>query len=36
MMGTHGKTGLGHLLSGSAAEHVVNQSLLPVMTFPIQ
>ena len=36
MMGTHGKTGLGHLLSGSAAENVVNQSLLPVMTFPIE
>lgn len=35
LIGTHGKTGLGHLFSGSTAEHIVNQSKIPVMTFKL-
>jgi nucleotide-binding universal stress UspA family protein len=32
VMGTHGRTGLRHLLLGSVAEHVVRHSSIPVMT----
>lgn len=32
-MGTHGKSGLKHLLFGSVAEGVVNESEVPVITF---
>ncbi len=32
VMGTHGRTGLGHLLMGSAAESVVRTAQCPVMT----
>ena len=35
VMGTHGKTGLGHLLGGSRAEDVANRSVIPVLTFKI-
>jgi nucleotide-binding universal stress UspA family protein len=31
-MGTHGRTGLAHLLLGSVAEKVVRRSSRPVMT----
>lgn len=34
-MGTHGRKGLMHLLSGSIAEDVVNHSKRPVLTFKI-
>lgn len=34
-MGTHGRKGLMHLLSGSIAEDVVNHSKRPVLTFRI-
>ncbi|MBI4639668.1 MAG: universal stress protein [Candidatus Tectomicrobia bacterium] len=30
VMGTHGRTGLSHLLLGSVAEHVVRESSVPV------
>lgn len=33
IMGTHGRTGLAHLLSGSIAEDVVNHVKLPVLTY---
>ncbi len=33
IMGTHGRTGLAHLLSGSIAEDVVNHVKLPVITY---
>lgn len=33
MMGTHGRTALGHLLLGSVAERVIRLSKCPVMTF---
>jgi nucleotide-binding universal stress UspA family protein len=32
VMGTHGRTGLGHLLMGSVAEHVVRSASCPVLT----
>ena len=32
VMATHGRTGLGHLLIGSVTEHVVRESICPVVT----
>ena len=32
VMGTHGRTGLGRLLMGSAAEQVMRNALCPVLT----
>jgi nucleotide-binding universal stress UspA family protein len=32
VMGTHGRTGLAHLLIGSVAEKVVRKSAIPVLT----
>jgi nucleotide-binding universal stress UspA family protein len=32
VMGTHGRTGLAHLLFGSVAEHVVRHASVPVFT----
>lgn len=32
VMGTHGRSGLGHLLLGSVAEHVVRTAPVPVLT----
>src|SRR5881394_1068039 len=32
VMGTHGRTGLAHLLMGSVAEHVVRKACCPVLT----
>jgi nucleotide-binding universal stress UspA family protein len=34
VMGTHGRSGLGHLLIGSVAERVVRTAELPVLTVP--
>lgn len=34
VLGTHGRTGLGHLLLGSVAERVVRNSPVPVITVP--
>lgn len=31
ILGTHGRTGLKHLLMGSIAEHVIRHSVIPVM-----
>jgi glycine betaine transporter len=32
VMATHGRTGLSHLVLGSVAEHVVRESICPVLT----
>ncbi|HEY5647978.1 MAG TPA: universal stress protein [Nitrospiria bacterium] len=32
ILGTHGRTGLGHMLLGSVAERVVRRALCPVLT----
>jgi nucleotide-binding universal stress UspA family protein len=32
IMGTHGRSGLAHLLLGSVAEYVVRNSKVPVLT----
>ncbi|MFK8067533.1 MAG: universal stress protein [Gammaproteobacteria bacterium] len=34
VMGTHGRTGLSHMLMGSVAERVVRSSTIPVMSVP--
>ena len=34
VMGTHGRTGLMHLLVGSVAEYIVQHSKVPVMVVP--
>jgi len=31
-MGTHGRSGLKHMLLGSVAEHVVRNSKVPMLT----
>jgi nucleotide-binding universal stress UspA family protein len=36
IMGTHGRTGLDHVLFGSTAEKVVRKSAVPVMTVRMQ
>lgn len=36
VMGTHGRSGLAHLLIGSVAEHVVRHSQVPVLTVPLK
>ncbi|HEY8426782.1 MAG TPA: universal stress protein [Sandaracinaceae bacterium] len=36
VMGTHGRTGLKHLLLGSVAERVVRSSSVPVITVPLR
>lgn len=34
VMGTHGRTGIKHLLMGSVAEYIVRHSKIPVMIIP--
>lgn len=35
IMGTHGRTGIDHLVMGSVAEYVVRHSKIPVMVVPL-
>ena len=35
VLGTHRRTGIGHLLAGSLSENMVNHSKTPVITFPL-
>jgi nucleotide-binding universal stress UspA family protein len=35
IMGTHGRTGLGHLFVGSVAERVIRHSEIPVIVVPL-
>jgi nucleotide-binding universal stress UspA family protein len=34
VISTHGRTGIGHILIGSIAEHVVRQAHCPVLVIP--
>jgi nucleotide-binding universal stress UspA family protein len=34
VVGTHSKSGIAHLISGSTAEHIVRHSKIPVMVVP--
>lgn len=36
VMGTHGRTGLEHLLVGSVAEHVMRNTEMPVFVVPLK
>lgn len=36
VMGTHGRTGLSHLLLGSVAEYVIKHAQVPVMVVPMR
>jgi len=36
IMGTHGRSGLAHLLLGSVAEYVVRNSKVPVLTVRVR
>jgi nucleotide-binding universal stress UspA family protein len=36
VIGTHGRTGLSHLLMGSIAEHIIRHSPIPVVVVPYQ
>ena len=36
VMGTHGRTGLAHLLMGSTAEYVIRHSTRPVLIVPVK
>jgi nucleotide-binding universal stress UspA family protein len=36
VMGTHGRTGMQHLLIGSVAERVVRSAVCPVLTVPLR
>lgn len=36
VLGTHGRTGLVHLLMGSVAEYIVKNSKIPVMIVPVK
>jgi len=34
VLGTHGRTGISHLIMGSVAEHVIRHAKIPVMVIP--
>ena len=36
VVGTHGRTGLVHMLMGSVAEYLVRHSKIPVMVVPLK
>lgn len=36
VIGTHGRTGLAHLVMGSVAEHVVRRARVPVLVVPMR
>ncbi len=36
LIGTHGRTGLGHLIGGSISESIVNESKIPVMVMKLK
>ena len=36
VMGTHGRTGLSHLLTGSTAEYIIRHSVVPIIVVPLK
>jgi len=36
VMGTHGRTGLSHLVTGSIAEYVIRHSVIPIIVVPMR
>jgi nucleotide-binding universal stress UspA family protein len=36
VLGTHGRTGLSHIVIGSTAEYIVRHSTVPVLVVPIK
>ena len=34
VMGTHGRTGLSHLVTGSTAEYIIRHSVVPIVVVP--
>jgi nucleotide-binding universal stress UspA family protein len=34
VMGTHGRTGISHLVTGSTAEYIIRHSLVPIIVVP--
>lgn len=36
LIGTHGRTGFGHLIGGSIAESIVNESKIPILVFKLE
>jgi len=36
VMGTHGRTGMSHLVTGSTAEYIIRHSVVPIIVVPIQ
>ena len=36
VIGTHGRTGLSHLLMGSTAEYITRHSVVPILVVPIK
>ena len=35
VMGTHGKTGMSHLMTGSTAEYIIRHSVIPIIVVPL-
>lgn len=35
IMGTHGRTGISHLVTGSTAEYIIRHSLVPIIVVPM-
>lgn len=36
VMGTHGRTGMDHLLTGSTAEYIIRHSVVPIIVVPLK
>jgi nucleotide-binding universal stress UspA family protein len=35
VMGTHGRTGMSHLMTGSTAEYIIRHSVIPIIVVPL-
>lgn len=36
VMGTHGRTGLSHVLTGSTAEYIIRHTVVPILVVPLK